>query len=204
MAPIELPNHVPSSHDGWVNNDIESLVQKSSLAAWSTVADTKTQPRPRICLPPGLEPSKPRLVWDARYLISMCKHSPLQMDGVGEVAQWPWKGAQQVTLDHKSGFHNIPLAPESWEYLGLCWRGVYYVWMVLCFGWRASPYIYHSLSDAAAQHLRSQDIPTSAWPDDFWITNLQATRGLNPTDQNNAAREAVAPALTIFTAAATS
>ena len=44
VTPIELPNHVPASHDGWVNNEIESLVQKGSLAAWSTVADSKTQP----------------------------------------------------------------------------------------------------------------------------------------------------------------
>ena len=60
-----------------MNNERESLVQKGSLAAWSTVADTKTQPRPRIYLPLGVEPSKPRLIWDARYLNSICKHSPL-------------------------------------------------------------------------------------------------------------------------------
>ena len=58
MTPIELPNHVLTSHDGWVKNEIESLVQKGSLVAWSTVADTKTQPRPRICLPLGVEPNK--------------------------------------------------------------------------------------------------------------------------------------------------
>ena len=32
-------------------------------------------------------------------------------------------------------------------------------------------YIYHSLSDAVAQYLRSQDIPTSAWLDDFGCRN---------------------------------
>ena len=134
VTPIELSNP-----DGWVNGEIESLVQKDSLAAWSTVADTKTQPRPRICLPLGVEPNKPRLIWDARYLSFMCKHSPFQMDGVGKVAQCSWKGAQQVTLDHKSSFHNVPLAPESSEYFGLCWRRVYFVWTVLCLGWCASP-----------------------------------------------------------------
>ena len=90
---IELPNHVPASHDGWVNDEIQSLVQKGSLAAWSTAADTKTQLRPRICLPLGVEPNKPRLIWDARCLNSMCKHSPFQMDGVGKVAQCSWKEA---------------------------------------------------------------------------------------------------------------
>ena len=159
VTPIELPNHVPTSHDRWVNSEIESLVQKGSLAAWSTVADTKTQPRPRICLPLGVEPNKPRLIWDTRYLNSMCKHSPFQMGGVGKVAHCSWKGAQQVTLDHKSGSHNVPLAPESWEYFGLCWRGVYYVWTVLCFGWCTSPYIYHSLSDAVASTYSPKTYP---------------------------------------------
>ena len=154
--------------------------------------------RPRVCLPLEVDPNKPRLIWDARYLNSMCKHSPFQMDGVGKVAQGSWKGAQQVTLDHKSGFHNVPLAPESWEYFGLCWRGEYCVWTVLCFRWCASPYIYHSLSGAVAQHLRSRYIPTSAWLDGFWMTTSRATRGLNPTGQKPAAREAVARALTIF------
>ena len=75
---------------------------------------------------------------------------------------------------------------------------MYYVWTVLCFGWCASPYIIHSLRDAVAQHLRSQNITTSAWLDDFWVTNSRATRDLNPTGQKKAAREAVALALMII------
>ena len=107
---------------------------------------------------------------ECRYLNSMCKHFPFQMDGVGKVAQCSCKGAQQVTSDHKFGFHNVPLAPKSWEFFELCWRGVYYVQTVLCFGWCASPYIYHSLSDAVAQCVRSQDIPIP-WLDDVLDVN---------------------------------
>lgn len=108
------------------------------------------------------------------------------------------RGAQQVTLDHKSGSHNVSLAPESWEYLGLGWRGVSYVWTVLCFGWCASPCIYHCLSDAAAQYLRSQDITISTRLEYFWMSNFRATRDLKPTGQKKAARKAAALALTIF------
>ena len=197
MTPIELPNHVPTSHDGWVDTEIESLMQKGSLAPWPTVADTKAQRRPRVCLPLWVETNKPRLILDARYVISMCNHPPFRIDGVGKGAQCSWKGAQQVTLGLKSGFHNVPLDPESWEYFELCWRGVQYVWTVLCFGWCAS-YIYHSLSNAVAQYLRSQDIPTSAWLDDFWMSKAWATRDRSPTGQKKAAREAVALALTAF------
>ena len=61
-TPIKLPNHAPTPHDGWVDTEIESLVQKGSLASWETVAGTKDQPRPRICLPLGVESNKLRLI----------------------------------------------------------------------------------------------------------------------------------------------
>ena len=120
------------------------------------------------------------------------------MDGVGKVSQCSSKGAQQITLDHTSCFYNVPLAPESWEYFELCWRERYYVWTVLCFGWCASPYTYHSLSDAVAQYLRFQYKLTSAWLDHFWMSDTRATRNLSPTGLYKTAREAVALALTIF------
>ena len=58
--------------------------------------------------------------------------------------------------------------------------------------------MYLSLSNAEAQYLRSQDIPTSAWLDDFWMSYFRVTRDLSPTDQQKAARGAVALALTVF------
>ena len=62
---VKPPNHVPTSHDGWLDTKIESLVQKRSLAPWSTVTETKVQPRSRKCLLLGVERIKPRLTWDA-------------------------------------------------------------------------------------------------------------------------------------------
>ena len=76
VTPIELPNHVPILHDELVDTEIESFVQKGSLPQWSSIVDTKAQPRPRICLSLGVEPRKPRFIWNARYLNYMCKHSP--------------------------------------------------------------------------------------------------------------------------------
>ena len=49
------------------------------------------------------------------------------MDGVGKVSQFSWQGAHQISMDHKSGFHNVPLHPDSWTYFGIDWKGVYYV-----------------------------------------------------------------------------
>jgi len=38
---------------------------------------------------------------------------PFRMDTVFKVAQCAWSGAFQMTVDHKSGFHHVPLAKES-------------------------------------------------------------------------------------------
>ena len=120
------------------------------------------------------------------------------MDGVGKVAQCAWPGAHQVTADHKAGFHNVSLSKSSWTYFGFNWLGVYYVWTVLCFGWCTSPYIYHSLSLAVAQYLRSQDIPVLAWIDDFYLTNFRSTRHLEHKEQFQAAQVASYLAMSVF------
>ena len=59
-------------------------------------------------MPPArAEPNKSQLIWEDRYLNSMCKHSPFQTDGLRKVAQCSCKGAQQVTPDQKS--QDIPI-----------------------------------------------------------------------------------------------
>ncbi|CAM9092660.1 unnamed protein product, partial [Ascophyllum nodosum] len=148
----------------------------------------------------GRRTQEAKTVWNGRWLNLMCKHSPFQMDGVGEVAQCSWEGAYQVTLDHKSGIHtsNIPLDPSSWTYFGLCWKGVYYVWTVLCFGWCSSPYIYHTLSEAVTQYLRGKGISALAWLDGSWLTNEKATQHGSLQDQARAAHSATCLALTVF------
>ena len=156
---IELPNHIPTAHDGWLDTKIEFLVQKGSLAPWSTVVETKVQSRSRKCLPLGVEPNNLRVIWDARFLNCMCEHFSFQMDGLGKVAQCSWKGAQQAILYHKSDFHNVPLPPRFLECLGLYCRGVCNVWTVLYFGWCAYPYIYHNLSDAVSSTCDPKTYP---------------------------------------------
>ena len=145
MTPIELSNHVPTSHD-----EYQDIIPRAERQPSAMVDGSGHQgPDPTAHMPPARGRSQQTSTHLGRSH-SICKHSSFQMDGARKVAQGAWKGAQQVTLDHKSGFHNVPLATEFWEYFGLCWRGVFNVWTVLCFGWRAYPSIYHSLGDAVA------------------------------------------------------
>ena len=175
-----------------------ALVGKGCIARWSEVADVSTHPKPNVTPPVGIEPTKPRFIYDARYLNLMCKHSEFKMDGVGKVAQYSWQGAHQISMDHKSGFHNVPLHPDSWTYFGIYWKGVYYVWTGLCFRWCESPYVYHTLSSAVAQYLRHLDVPITTWLDDFWMSNFQTIKTQSPAQQREAVREVASLALTVF------
>lgn len=165
---------------------------------WSDIVDVTNQPSSRLDLALGVETSKPRLFWEGRWLNKMCRHTPFSMDAVRKVSQIAWQGAHQATLDHKSGFHHVPIDPESWTYFGLCWKGEYYVWTVLCLGWCSSPYFYHTLSSAVGQYLRARDVPVLVWIDDFYLTYPRATREEAQEQQAIPPEAAIHLALCVF------
>ena len=123
------------------------------------------------------------------------------MDGVGKVAQSAWKGAYQVTIDHKAGYHHVALSTESWQYFGFKWKGEFYVFTVLAYGWCSAPVIYASLSEAVTRYLGSRDIPTLTWIDDFYVVNFGSTRLLEAAKQGEAALVATYVALEVFCSA---
>ena len=173
-------------------------MKNGCVARWADVADTSVHSKPQMVLPSGVEPKKPRLIWDARWLNLMCSHSPFTMDGVGKVAQCAWRGAHQVTIDHKAGYHHVALQTDSWQYFGFEWDGECYVFTVLCLGWCSAPFIYSSLSEAVALYMRSQGIPVLTWIDDFYITNFRSTRPLQSREQFEAAQVAAYFGLEVF------
>lgn len=198
LTPVELANHVPPQHDAWVDAEVVTLVERGSIALWADVADVAAHPVPAMSLPLGVEPDNSRLFWDGTWLNLMCRRMPFRLDGVGEVAKCSWRGAHQITMGHASGLHHVPLHPDSWKYFGFRWKGKYYVWTVVCFGWCSSPYVYHTLSDAVAQYLQSRDVPMLACIDDFWMAGFRSARDLAPEKQAKAARTAAYLALSIF------
>ena len=198
LTSVHLPNHVPAEHCSWVTTEVEQLVGTGCIARWADVADTSLYTNPHTVLPLGVEPKKPRLIWDARWLNLMCVHSPFTMDGVGKVAQCAWPGAHQVTIDHKSGYHHVALEPASRQYFGFEWEDEFYVFTVLCFGWCSAPFIYASLSEAVARYLRSRDVPVLTWIDDFYVTNFRSTRFLEPNQLFVAAQAAASLLLDVL------
>ena len=122
---------------------------------------------PIVVSPFGVEPSKPRGIWDGRYVNEFCRDFPFSIDNVVKVAGVAWEGAYFFKIDHKNGYQHVPLQKESWKFFGFFWKGTYYVFTVLPFGWKSSPYIYHSITEAVAMYCRSLGISMVVWIDDM-------------------------------------
>ena len=57
-------------------------------------------------------------------------------------------GCFLAKTDIESAFRLVPVHPDDYELLGMCWEGEYYYDKVLPFGLRSAPSIFNKLSDA--------------------------------------------------------
>eukprot|EP00903_Cladosiphon_okamuranus_P010409 g9846.t1 len=138
----------------------------------------------------SVEPSKPRLIYDARPLNVCVKKVPFSTDMVARVADVSSSGWFMTSLDDKSAFHQVLLRPASWPLFGISYKGVDCCWCVTTFGFSLSPWCYYTLTDAKADYLRARGIPALAYLDDSWLSNFSATHGSPPREQWLAAGEA--------------
>ena len=147
--------------------------------------------------PGGNRAPKPRFICDARYLY-ICTNTPSSrwMDSGSsrsvygkEHTKFPWTTSKGFTTCLYTQIHGR---------ISGCWKGVWYVWTVLCFRWCEPLYIYHMLSSTVAQYLRHLDVPITTRLGDFWMSNFRATKLLSTVQQREAAREVASLALTVF------
>ena len=71
-----------------------------------------------------------------------------------------------LVCDDKSGYDHICLSPSSRTLFGLSWKGCYFVYNTLPFGWKASADVYHSTGLLATSYIRTLGVPCSQYIDD--------------------------------------
>ena len=165
--PKQFPNYVPEEFVPFMDKQVEEWVNNGALQPWKEAKKDGDPDIPTVISPLGIEPSKPRALWDGRYVNEFCRDMPFSMDNAAKVVEVAWEGAYFFRIDHKNGYLHVPIHEKSRKFFGICWNGVYYVFTVLPFGWKTSPVVYHSITEAAAMYLRSLDIPMLDWIDDM-------------------------------------
>lgn len=66
-----------------------------------------------IVLPLTIEPTKPRLCHDTRYLNLWMRDMPFSLDRLIDLPRYVSKDTYQTVLAHKSGYHYILLFEDS-------------------------------------------------------------------------------------------
>ena len=163
-TPAFFGNYVPEKYTLFVTNTIQEWLLMGVIQRWEATPEQKT---PTVVCPLLIEQNKPRLIWDGRYLNEFTRDIPFTMDNAAKVANIAWKGAYMFKLDHKNGYFHVPIAHSSRKFFGFYWESVYYVLCVLPFGWKSSPYIYHTLTEAVNMYIRSLGVPMLGWIDDM-------------------------------------
>ena len=68
---------------------------------------------PHLVLPLTVEPTKPRLCHDARFLNLWMQDKPFKLDRVSDLPRYVSRDSYQSVLDDKSGYDHILLADNN-------------------------------------------------------------------------------------------
>jgi len=184
-----------------MDENVQEWFNLGVLEKWDDIKTADDPDIPLVVCPLGIEPKKPRGLWDGRYVNEFCRDVPFTMDNAAKVAEVSWTGAYLFKIDHKNGYFHVPLHKDSRKYFGVFWKGTFYVLTVLPFGWKSSPLIYHSITEAANMYIRSLGIPMLGWIDDMLGMTEQLYQQSSDNSQfQSAMRSMVVVSIVLFKA----
>ena len=115
--------------------ELLDLIKNGSIRVLGKVGECDM---PKIIMPLTVEPSKPRLCHDDRYLNLWNKNVPFKLETLKDAHRLIDKVACMITCDEKSGYDHVRLTEESQTYFGLQIGGWIMSYTTLVFGWKAS------------------------------------------------------------------
>ena len=160
-----FPNHTSwTSFTQFISDTLLKRLASGAIALWGKVRHCHP---PNLVMPLTVEPSKPRLCNDNRFLNLWIQDRPLSLDSIQHLPKYVQSGFYQTVCDDKSGYDHIQLSSlSSRTFFGFEWGGWIFVSYCIPFGWKSSAYIYHTTGLVAFHYLRSLGIPSSLYIDD--------------------------------------
>ena len=118
------------ANSDFVDITIASMITSGAMAMVNYV--------PYLVMPLGVifkkSNGKPRLIFDARFLNDHLVIPSFKYEDLGYLSNVIRPNDFMVTTDYTSGYHHVDIHPDFWQYLGVEWRGQYYVYTSLPFG----------------------------------------------------------------------
>ena len=115
----------------FIGNTILQGLSTGSVKVWGKV--NHDEPRSAV-LPLTVEPSKPRLCIDGRYVNLWMRDCPFSLDKLIDVTCYASRDSYLTKCDDKSGYDHVCLQRDSQRYFGFQWSGWWFVCTTLPFG----------------------------------------------------------------------
>ena len=154
----------------FITETILDRVANGSLSAWWRVEEV---PPFHLVMPIAVEPTKPRVCHDERFLNLWIKDLPFSLGLITGLPRNVHKGGFQTTCNDKSDYDHIRLSPDSRTWFGLQWNAWYFAFNTLPFGWKANTYLYRSIGLVVSSYICfswCSLFPIYRWPS-FWATS---------------------------------
>ena len=125
-----------------------------------------------------VEPNKPRLCVDARFLNLWMKDTPFSLETLVLVPRTAYRNCHFSKIDDKYRYDHILISADSQQFFGVEWMGWYLVSATLPFGWKNSPFVYQTVGLGPTHYFKSLGITDSLYIDDRLVGEIFALEGL--------------------------
>ena len=123
-------------------------------------------------MPLTVEPTKPRLCHDDRYVNLWTRDNPFNLENLKHIPRLVEQGMYMISCDEKSGYDHVKLTPNSSKYFGIQFGGWFLQYNTLPFGWKASPFIYQSIGMTVTSYLRNKGLLNIQYIDDRLVAGF--------------------------------
>ena len=163
-------NKICNDFQDFISSILLERVANGSLSMWGKEGECEPL---HLVMPITIEPSKPRMCHDERFLNLWMNTPHVSFDKITDIPRYVDANHFQSKLNDKSGYDHISLTEDSRTFFGLYWKGWFFVFTTLPFGWSPSEYIYHSTGIGASHFIRSNGVSVSQYIDDRHVGQLR-------------------------------
>ena len=105
-----------SKFEDFISSTILERVHNGSLSIWGKEGEHEP---PHLVMPITVEPSKPRMCHDERFLNLWMKTPSVSFDPITDLPRYVDPNHYQSKLDDKSGYNHFLLSEDSRTFFGL-------------------------------------------------------------------------------------
>ena len=136
----------------FISTTILQRLTTGAISVWDKVGEIEP---PHLAMPLNVEPSKPRLCNDDRFLNLWMGDKPFSLDHLSMLPCYVPPHLFQTVCDDKLGYDHIFLTESSRIFFGFEWADWFFTSNTIPFVWKLSAYIHHNTGLLASHFFRS-------------------------------------------------